>query len=182
MSLEGHLLAASPQMTDPNFARAVVLLVQHGDEGALGVVLNRPSQLQLSEVWEQVGQGPCELDQPLQLGGPVEGPLVALHEVAELSERELLPGVYFASQRGALSELVEHPTGLVRLFSGYAGWGSGQLENEIRVGAWLTAQASPQHVFFTGDDLWRVVVSEIGGQVILGRGDIKHVPPEPWMN
>jgi putative transcriptional regulator len=182
LSLSGKLLAASPRLGDPNFARAVILIVQHGQEGALGIVLNRPSAHRVDEVWRQVGGGQCAIDQPLGIGGPVEGPLVAVHGDAELSEREILPGVYFASQRTALECLIEHPTAPVRLFSGYSGWGEGQLESEVREGAWLTAPATAEQVFFEGDDLWKDVVTSISGEILHARGDIRHVPPEPWHN
>lgn len=182
MSLEAHLLAASPHMEDSNFARSVVLLIQHGEEGAFGVVLNRPSEHNLRNVWNQVGEGECALDQPLRLGGPVEGPLLALHDDETLSEREVLPGVHFASQREAITRLVQAPTGPVLLFSGYSGWGGGQLENEVRVGSWLSLPAKSDYVFYSGDDLWKDVISDIGDDVIRGGGRIKHVPPAPWMN
>lgn len=175
-------MAASPRLGDPNFARAVILIVQHGEEGALGIVLNRPSEHRVDDVWRQVGGGHCAIDQSLGIGGPVEGPLVAVHGDAELSEREILPGVHFASQREALERLIEHPTGPVRLFSGYSGWGEGQLEGELREGAWLTAPATAEQVFFEGDDLWKDVVSYISDEIIHARGDIKHVPPQPWHN
>lgn len=181
-SLSGMFLAASPRLADPNFARAVILIVQHGEEGALGIVLNRPSSHRVEEVWRQVGGGECAIDQPLGIGGPVPGPLVAVHGDAELSEREILPGVHFASQRTALERLVEHPSVPVRLFSGYSGWGAGQLEAELREGAWLTAPATAELVFFEGDDLWKDVVSSISSEILHARGDIKHVPPEPWHN
>lgn len=182
LSLTGKFLAASPRLGDPNFARAVILIVQHGEAGALGIVLNRPSQHRIDEVWRQVGGGHCALDQPLGIGGPVEGPLVAVHGDAQLSEQEILPGVYFASQSAAIAQLVERPTAPVRLFSGYSGWGEGQLETELREGAWLTAPATAEQVFFQGDDLWKEVVSSIGGDILHARGDIRHVPPEPWHN
>jgi putative transcriptional regulator len=181
MTLEAHLLAASPHMDDTNFARAVVLMIQHDDAGAFGLVLNHPSEHSMEEVWQRVGEGKCALHQPLNLGGPVEGPLVALHDDAALAEREILPGVFFASQRGALEQLVEFPAGPVRLFSGYSGWGGGQLEEEVRVGAWLALPASSELVFFDGDDLWKTVAGRIGGEILQNSG-IKHMSPKPWMN
>jgi putative transcriptional regulator len=182
LSLSGHLLVASPKLGDPNFARTVILIVQHGEEGAFGLVLNQPSTQRVKDLWQHVASGKCSLDQPLCIGGPVEGPLLAVHGDAEHSEREIVPGVYFASQRDAIEQLVEHPATPVRMFLGYSGWGEGQLEGELREGAWLTAPATADHVFFTGDDLWKEVVSNISGAVIHSRGDIKHVPPQPWHN
>ena len=72
-SLQGHLLVASPKLVDPNFFHTVVLLVQHNQEGALGLVLNRPLQTTVQEMWQEVGESQCEVDQPLHQGGPCEG-------------------------------------------------------------------------------------------------------------
>lgn len=181
-SLSGHLLVAAPKLGDPNFARTVILIVQHGDEGAFGLVLNQPSGQRVKDLWDQVASGECQLEGPLCIGGPVEGPLLAVHADAALSEREIVPGVYFASQRDSIEQLIEHPAGPARMFLGYSGWGEGQLEGELQEGAWLTVPATAEHVFFDGDDLWKQVVSQISGVVIHSRGDIKHVPPQPWHN
>jgi putative transcriptional regulator len=181
-SLSGMLLAASPRLQDPNFARAVILIVQHGEEGAFGVVLNKPGKHRVAEVWHQVGGDACALDQPIHIGGPVEGPLLAVHGDSEASEREVLPGVHFASQKDALERLVEHPVARVILIAGYSGWGEGQLENELREGSWLVAPASVDRVFFEGEDHWKDLVAQIGGEVIHARGDIRHVPAAPWHN
>jgi len=78
-SLQGHLLIASPHLADPNFARTVVLMVQHSDQGALGVVLNRPTSKTVKELWKEVGDAPCHTEAPVCLGGPVSGPLMAVH-------------------------------------------------------------------------------------------------------
>ena len=75
-SLEGQLLVATPQLMDPNFARTLVLLIQHTDEGALGVVVNRPLGKTIQELWREVGSAPCHSRQPIYLGGPVPGPLM----------------------------------------------------------------------------------------------------------
>jgi len=78
-SLQGHLLIASPTLLDPNFRKSVVLLVQHNEEGAMGLVLNRPTETKLCEAWTQVAETDCASDASLNLGGPCEGPLMALH-------------------------------------------------------------------------------------------------------
>ena len=94
-SLEGHFLLASENLLDPNFARAVVLMIQHNDQGALGVILNRPTSKTVRELWQDVGQSPCQSQQPVCLGGPVSGPLMAVHPLAELAEVENPRGALF---------------------------------------------------------------------------------------
>src|SRR5687768_14464149 len=104
--LQGHLLLASNELRDPNFFHTVVLLVRHNDEGALGLVLNRPLNVRLSQVWEQVGGGVPARNDVLHLGGPCEGPLMALHDEPTLGESEALPGLHFTTGREQLEQLV----------------------------------------------------------------------------
>ena len=182
-TLEGHLLIASPELLDPNFVHTVILLVEHNDMGAMGLVLNRPTSKTVEELWRQVSQSPCECRQPVHLGGPVSGPLMALHTVGDLAEAEIVSGVFFAAKKQNLDELVrQHADSDCRVFVGHAGWGPGQLEMEIEQGAWHIAPASLQDVFEDADGLWqRLVHRETGAELpeILG---IKHVPPDPSMN
>lgn len=181
-SFEGHLLVASPYLLDPNFARAVVLLIQHTDKGALGVVLNRPIDKVVKELWEEIGGEPCECEQPLRLGGPVSGPLMALHSHESLSEIEVRSGVYFAASKDNLEQLVQQREHAFRLYVGHAGWGSGQLENELEEGAWMTVPATAEHVFYDGDDLWKKVAADIGKAMLVSVLKVKHVPEDPSMN
>ena len=180
-SIAGQLLVASRHLRDPNFVRTVVLMVQHEEEGALGVVLNRPGDKQIANIWEKTGHAPCANDELIYVGGPVPGPLMAVHTLERLSEREIVPGVFFATHRDALDELVrrEEP---FRLFAGHAGWGSGQLEGELEVGGWLTTPATRQDVFCDPQMVWKTVTQRIGLQIIAP--DIKHrqVPDDPSWN
>jgi len=94
-SLEKHLLIASPYMLDPNFQRTVVLMVQHSDEGAFGLVINRPTDKLLKDLWREINNSPCDSDEPVHLGGPVPGPIMAIHTDPTLGEKEIIPGLYF---------------------------------------------------------------------------------------
>jgi putative transcriptional regulator len=181
-SLRAHLLVASPKLPDPNFYRSVVLMIQHTDEGALGVVLNRPTNVTVGEVWEQIGEAPCESVEPINLGGPVEGPLLALHQHKKYSEGEVLPGVYLATQKDNLRRIVAQTKRPYRLFSGYAGWGGGQLEGELKLGGWLTTPATLDDVFGAGDELWKNVADKIGRQILGPAAKTKHVPHDPTLN
>ena len=98
-NLTGHFLVASRYLRDPNFAQSVVLMIHHNDEGAMGVVINRPSDKTVREVWEMIGNDPCDRDDLIFIGGPVPGPLVALHSIEEFSQHEVLPGLHVATQR-----------------------------------------------------------------------------------
>ena len=180
--LKGHLLVASPHLADPNFARTVVLLIHHSEEGAFGVVLNRPADNTIKELWEQVAETPCESDRRVNVGGPVAGPLMAVHTDRELAEMEIVPGLYFAAQREHLEELLGQRDHRFRLFVGHSGWGGGQLENELKEGAWLTTPATVEAVFGEEAGLWKRVAQGIGLSMLTSTLKIKHVPEDPSMN
>ena len=181
-SLKAYLLIASRQLMDPNFRKSVVLLIQHTDEGALGVVLNRPTSKTVDEVWKELGDSPCLSHQPVCLGGPVAGPLIALHTNQFFAELEVLPGLFFAASKKNLDDLVLHDDDPLRVFIGHAGWGPGQLENEIEAGAWLLAPATSEDIFYDGTDLWEQVTQRAGRLTLVSMLGIKHVPDDPSMN
>lgn len=216
-SLEGHLLVASAELRDPNFFQAVVLLIRHSEEGALGLILNRRTTATIRQVWEQVSDIACTSTQPLHLGGPVQGPLMALHagQPGDLpssgddspdesssdqpadddqqpddnpsgddspADHEILPGLYFCADPEQLQHLVAQEEGSARYFVGYAGWGSGQLESELDQGSWLTAPATPEHVFCDEETAWQQITRHIHGQQMIATLNIKHVPKDPGMN
>ena len=190
-TLEGHLLLASPALLDPNFAHSVVLLIQHNEQGALGVVVNRPTGKTVRELWREVSQTPCDCRRPVHLGGPVSGPLMALHTTPELAEIEVVAGLYFAAKKQHLDQLVqedahvENPAGIdprpFKIFIGHAGWGPGQLEDEIEQGAWLATPAGLEHIFAPAADLWE----RLSAAILSPLADllkIKHIPADPRVN
>jgi len=163
-SLQGQLLIAPAHLSDPNFAHAVVLMIQHDDEGAFGVILNRPTGRSISDVWEQVRGHPCDCSQQVHVGGPVTGPLVALHKEPALAEMRIAPGLYCTMSAERIEELVGEERELVRFYAGYSGWGGGQLETELATGSWLTIEVQADEVFETPDDgLWTKVMRRASG-------------------
>jgi putative transcriptional regulator len=181
-SLEAHLLVASRYLLDGNFVRTVVLLVQHSDQGALGIVVNRPTCKTVKELWKEVGEAPCKSTRPVFLGGPVAGPIMAVHADHSLAEVEILPGVFFAAKKPHLDQLVLHPEGAQKIFVGHAGWGPGQLENELQQGAWLTLPATAEYIFEENSQLWEQLSKRIGEAVLQAALKIKHVPQDPSWN
>ncbi len=182
-SLRSQLLIAVPQLPDTNFYRTVVLMIQHDENGAFGVVLNRPSNVTIADIWQKVADEPCESHLAINVGGPVEGPLLALHTQEAWSENEVLPGLFLAVQKDHLNKLVhqsEHP---FRLYSGYSGWGEGQLESELEAGGWLTAPARAEYVFHQSEeDLWKKITADIGNEILQRSVKTKHRPSDPSMN
>ncbi|HAX81440.1 MAG TPA: hypothetical protein DCY40_02590 [Actinobacteria bacterium] len=172
MSLTGCLLVASPTLGDPNFAGAVVFLIHHGDPGAVGVILNRPTTLAV----ERLPQG-WTIEGPVFAGGPVE-PEIAIG----LADADAGHGAW--DQVGDsvwLADLEAEPEAVprIRVFSGYAGWGSGQLEGEIARGDWIVAEAQLGDVF-TDDPggLWRGVLSRQPDPIRL----LASYPLDPSLN
>ncbi|MFL5895725.1 MAG: YqgE/AlgH family protein [Thermoleophilaceae bacterium] len=176
-SLRGSLLIATPQLLDPNFRRTVVLVAEHTDEGAMGVILNRPSGMTVADAAPElepfVGAGTA-----IFAGGPVQPSAgVVLAEVTEADEPVfadvvLLPGLL------ELADVVDG-AGRLRVFAGYAGWGPGQLDDELERDDWITAAAVPEDVFTeTPEALWGEVLVRKGGQYAL----LARMPEDPSLN
>jgi len=181
-SLQGSFLVASPHLSDPNFFRSVVLVVQHDLEGAFGLILNRCTENSVSEVAELVSAEEGVAGPRIQHGGPVQGPFTAIHTDPAYPENELLPGLYFTADKDHLNELVSRSEHLLLVFSGYAGWTDGQLEGEIKAGGWLTTPASVDEVFSEQTDLWHRVARRIGLEILAPSIDSERVPTDPSLN
>ncbi len=181
-SLQGQLLVATPELVDPNFAQSVVLILQHGIEGALGLVLNAPLGATVRQAWEQVSESPCDFEDRLYRGGPCEGPLTAIHAQQHLHDMELMTDVYASMRADHLEKLVANAESPLRLFAGTSGWAPGQIEAELGSGSWLTAAASSEIIFGHHEDLWTDVCKKITGHAILSALNIKHAPDDISLN
>ena len=177
----GQLLIASPHLGDQNFRQTVVLLIESSDEGTLGLILNRDSDRPITELWEAVFQHGCSSRQTLRVGGPVFGPLMALHTQRSLAELEVFPGLYFSTDKNHLEVLVEENLEPYNLFVGNAGWGRQQLAGEIDQGAWLLLPATRELVFSDPTDLWKQTLQLAGSRIL---SDIlqRPLPDDPVAN
>ena len=182
LSLQGKFVVASPYLEDPNFAQTVVLLVQHDDDGAFGLILNRRFEQSLADMLtpEFGTDWNCEL--PVFVGGPVHGPLIAIHNCEEFAEQVIVPGVFMSAQKEAMDGLIRESFSDVRMFHGYSGWGAGQLEDELEVGGWLLAEATADDVFSDVEQLWRRVTRRINLEILTDGTQLKHVPDDPSLN
>jgi putative transcriptional regulator len=179
-SLAGQLLLAAPSLLDPNFTRTVVLIGIHNEEGAMGVVLNRPSTVTVGEAVPQL----CELlgpGDPVYVGGPVQSDSVVF--LAEFLEPSLagvlvLGRIGFPAPDAGVEQLAE-ATARRRVFAGHAGWGQGQLDAEVANGDWIAHSAEPEDVFTDSpEELWSGVLTRKGGSYAL----IARMPPDPSVN
>jgi putative transcriptional regulator len=161
-SLRGHFLIAVPKLRDSNFFKTVVLMVEHGADGAMGLVINRPSSISVASAL----QGHFEIPDDGELvytGGPVEPvALFLLHDAPFLDpdERPVIEGLFMGSSAEAFERVLQaHADGNqevhLRVFSGCAGWGPGQLEEELGRGDWLTCPACEEMIYAEDPyDVW----------------------------
>ena len=167
-SLTGRLLVATPALRDPNFERTVVLLVAHEEGGALGVVLNRATEVPVAEVLDAWAGLACEPSVVFE-GGPVQ-PEAAIClartkvGVARLVGFNSVSGTVGTIDLSGDPEKIREALVSVRVFAGYAGWSPGQLESEISGGSWFVFDALPGDAFVSRpDDLWPMVLRRQGG-------------------
>ena len=165
-TLTSHLLIASRELENDFFSQAVILVLEHHEQGAAGIVLNKPSEVPLEDVWPELDEAEFSRENELvNIGGPCEGPVVALHTCVECSEAPVLPGVEMAVKQDNLRRLMKTRSD-VRLFSGYSGWAPGQLENEIELGGWYSTKASSSLIFSDPADLWRQACEQYGNGIL----------------
>jgi len=175
-TLKSSLLVAMPQLQDPNFKRAVVLLVHHDEEGTFGLVLNRPVEISVTDLCKEIE---CKWsgapDESVYSGGPVQTNTgwvlfdrrdLRVDLDADLSldgVTEVGDSLLFAGSIEVLRAVAESPPRDTRLFLGYAGWGPGQLEGELAEGAWLITPISTEAIFdIDSDSMWEFVVRSLG--------------------
>lgn len=179
-SLRGQLLVAGPDLLDPNFRRTVVLISEHGEEGAMGVVLNRRSEHPVAEAVPDLADL-VEPGERVHIGGPVQPTgVVVLAEFDDTSAAAavVLDDVGFLSAEADM-EALEEVTRRVRVFAGISGWGPGQLESELERDDWIVEPARREDLF--GDDpegLWSRVLERKGGRYAL----VARMPLDPSMN
>jgi putative transcriptional regulator len=179
-SLAGQLLLAAPSLLDPNFARTVVLIGMHSEDGAMGVVLNRPSVVTVGEAVPQL-QEVLGASEPLYVGGPVQpNSVVFLAEFLEptLAGMLVLGRIGFPAPGADIEQLAD-ATARRRVFAGHAGWGEGQLDAEVASGDWIAHPAQPEDVFTEGpEELWSGVLTRKGGSYAL----LARMPVDPSVN
>ena len=176
-SLAGKLIVSSPSLLDPNFRRTVVLMTHHDEDGAMGLVLSRPSPLSVSDTVPGLADLPgadC-----IYVGGPVQTEvIVALVDLDEPDESvpPVIGSVGYLPGDGDTDHL---DIARVRVFAGYSGWGPGQLEEELAEPSWIVVRAMPDDVFAADpDELWRTVLHRKGGKYAL----LATMPFDPSLN
>jgi len=180
-SLRGQLIIAAPTLLDPNFARSVVLIAEHTEDGAMGLVLNRPAGTLVDEAVPDLAWL-SETTERVWVGGPVaETAVIVLAEF----DRPDLAGALVDGDLGFIGADADDPALLdgavrrARVFAGHAGWGPGQLEDELAEDAWIVEPPRREEVFTEDpEDLWAAVLRRKGRRYAL----LSTMPPDPSLN
>lgn len=179
-SLRGQLLLAEPMLLDPNFQRTVVLVTEHTEAGAMGLVLNRPSGTTVGEAAPEL-EALADGEEPVFVGGPVQpGAVMVLAQFDDpTGAGALVTGDVGFLQVGADFTDASAATRRARVYAGYAGWGPGQLEAEIEAEGWIHAAARREDLFSDDPEtLWSTVLDRKGGRYAL----IARMPLDPSVN
>ena len=180
VTVRGQLLIAGPALLDPNFHRTVVLVCEHDDNGAMGLVLNRPSPIPADQAIPELS-GAIPATETLWMGGPVQTTSVVV--LADFSDAEVQAlrvqgDVGIVLPEADLDE-VGNAVRRARAFLGYAGWGPGQLDAEVDRDDWIVAAFDPADAFTDAPErLWSRVLVRMGGEYAL----LATMPPDPTLN
>jgi putative transcriptional regulator len=183
-SLAPGLLLAMPQLIDPNFTRAVVLMIEHGDGGSFGLVVNQPSPIKAAELLESLDMSwRGDREAVVWSGGPVQPstgwvlhePIVGLDVGPTTGTVEIGEELALSTSPERLRSIAGAPPGRCRILLGYSGWAPGQLASEMARGSWLHADADPAVIFDTpADEMWTRAIRSLGitnpDAVVQGRG------------
>jgi len=162
----GLFLVASRRMTDPHFSQTVIYLVIHNDQGTLGLVVNRPSPIRLSEAVSGIGREEGD-DHAIYIGGPVNHDLITMlirSEQENALMKQVADDVYFSHDRRVLDQLLaeQKPANALRCYMGHAGWTAGQLDKELEHGDWHIIKADPNAIFSSRPgSLWNRLIEKI---------------------
>jgi putative transcriptional regulator len=178
-SLRGRLLIANGSLFDPNFRQTVILLIEHTEEGAVGVILNKPGRVSVAEAAPAFVALAPPTD-PIFIGGPVQRDAALV--LAEVLDPQVLSSVV-VDHIGILGQEPDepHPEGIAqtRIFAGYAGWGPGQLENELKESSWIVSDATVADVFSDDPEtMWSELLRRKGGSFAM----LATMPYDPSHN
>jgi putative transcriptional regulator len=167
-NLAPGLLLAMPQLADPNFTRSVVLMIEHGDRGSFGLIVNQPSPIKATELLDSLSLAwRGDPDAVVWSGGPVQRTTGwVLHEPMpddDPGTSEVGPGLALSTSTDRLRAIAASPPGRIRLLLGYSGWAPGQLAAEMARGSWIHAEADPALIFDgPPDEMWARALRSVG--------------------
>ena len=179
--LLGQLLVATPSLSGNTFQKTVVLVLQHNNQGTFGVVLNRPANDEMRQAWENAtGQHPDE--QCVVQGGPVGGPVFAIHQHESIGEVAMPGGIFVSADAKSLRQLTEQTDDRYRIIFGVASWQVGQLQDEIDDGVWYTIMADADEIFDDANWMWEKALRRYGEEVTCDVFGLESLPTNPNWN
>lgn len=184
-SMAGYVLIASPAMADSALARTVCLIM-HDDlhSGSVGLVLNRPIAADVTELWSTIaGQRGQQVESGGRLcfGGPLSGPIVAVHRQPSLAEFEMGQGLYLAAEANHLRDLLQGSEDY-RIFVGHVGWKPGELLSQLAAGKWHVVPVSANLIFPEDERLWDHLLRRAAGRSLAHWVGARHIPDSPLVN
>ncbi|MFK7767899.1 MAG: YqgE/AlgH family protein [Mariniblastus sp.] len=177
----GTLLVASPALGRSPFQRTVVFVMQNNQEGTFGVVLNRPADDHIKFAWQQL-TGSESGDRFIMQGGPIGGPVFALHREAQLAELEMPGGIFVSAASEKFQQLVENDDSTYRIVFGVSGWKRGQLNDEIEEGLWFAIDGNADRVFDDPTWMWEKSIRKYGQQLLCDVIGVDGLPESPLSN
>jgi putative transcriptional regulator len=186
-NLVGKLLVTTPHVhVGSTFGQAVILVLQDTHEGVFGVILNRPASPEMLLAWQQVVDRPQFAAGKLVAGGPVQGPVLAIHREQDLAEVEIQGGLFVSIQKEAIEELsnleLDHAGSPFRIVLGAVSWDLGQVKNEIDSGIWFVVDGEPDLIFSDPSMMWERCVRQYGAESIKNLTGIRNFPSDPLLN
>lgn len=180
----GQLLIASEKLNGTAFDRTVVLLVQDDENGTFGVVLNRPANEKQKREWRQHSGSPEHVASKLVHGGPMGGPVFAIHKFQSLAEMEMPGEIFISAKAESIQQLFDRNPENYRIYLGIAGWKPDQLVSEVEQGLWYVMDSDPEDIFDDAEWLWEKALFRFGEITlcdILGISEYE-LPLDPSLN
>ena len=176
--LSGKLLVASPEhlQSKSELHRAVIYLFQDSPEGTVGVMLNQPATESVREVWQSIVKGREVPNSRLSIGGPLSGPVLAIHGIEDLGDLRFSNNIFAAATRDNLKRLIEQQSDPYRVFFGLTGWKDGELEREMDAGLWLTSEPKSEYILESHDDLWNDLLRDKSNRFLEQIIRTPHIP------
>jgi len=181
-SLKGTLLVSTERMQGSRFEKAVVLLMQDDDKGTFGVTLNKPANKKVRQAWTKLTGESISDQQEIVAGGPLQGPVIALHQDPTMYDLEMMGGLYVSAKVDKLQQLTNQFDNPYRIIVGIAGWKPGQLSNEVNDGCWYLLPFDVDLVFDDPEWMWDFCMQECGRHQIADIVGHDNIPFDPSLN
>jgi len=179
-SFRGYLLVASPKIKDSIFEKSTILILEHSHKGAYGIIIDKYLKSStIEEIWEESTGYKQKSNQFINIGGPIDGPIISIHTNKKLGEEYITNKVYFTVTKKIINEIIKKEKTL-KVFAGYCRWSNGQIEQEIESGSWFIFESKLEYIFNLKDNLWNEILDTEYLEIL--KESIKNIPLDPSLN